>query len=1078
MPERSLIDRPILTSMLLLAFVLLGIVALPRLTVGLLPNVAAPGLTVITRYPGVSPEKIEELLSIPLERQLSDIAGIYKLLSVSSEGESRINLIFHHDVNVEIKMLEASEQVQRIRSSFPREVEEPGIVRFDPSNRPVFILSLHSDELDLKQLRELADRKIKLHFERISGVSEVIVGGGFEREIQLNVDPHRLAAHGLSTSLIMSAVREHNQFLPGGRLPVQGETRILTDNRFKSIAHINDLILSVPRKESIDMVPLRQLGFVRDHWRDRKNISRTNGQDRVSLYIQKAGNANTLTITEQCEKIIKSINHNPELKFVHTHVSYNQGKAIREAIQQVTQACIVGGLVAIFVLYLFLRRPRMTFLIGLTIPASVITTFFFMFLFDVAIDVMSLSGLALGAGMLIDNAIVVSEAIAYRMQQMPGQTRAAVAGAVEFVYRELIASSLTTAIVFIPLAFTAPETRLLYQSLSFTVVISLAVSLFFSLTVLPALALFLESRAPIQLDIESQHKADVGVSAKRKMGTIRRWLPGIVKKYNQLLQRLCDSSIIFLKLPARFLQGLQRTSMDDLRRLYQKSLLKLFHKPIWLLGVPVVLLALAPLFFMFIKKENAGPLDSGLIEASVDLATGTSLERTQHVLYQIEQAIQKHPGVREVNSRVEKWHATLHIKTHVEYRRANSTEDIIEELKNLTEDFDEAFVYYNMASESQGSRELNIEFYGDDISIMKKFARNVAGELPGVVQGIQQVVLRFREPREDIILRPRRYQLIQNGTSTSEIGGSLRNLLSGAVVTKYYDKEREVDIRFRGDPAMLHSPEQLRQLRLPLRAGMVALPVLTSWEHGEGETRIWRKNKRKTVMLTVKSRKRGLDELAAEISAYLDQKQFPESTIYAFGDEYRRLLEGQRQMLVAVGLSLVLIYLLLGMLFESFTQPLLILMIVPISIAAVLALISITGVSLSMSVYIGLIMLGGIGVNNAILIVSTVRDRLSLAGDLQSINEFRMLRLVVGAARERLRPILMTTITTVVGMLPMALDFSDAGSLWRPLAYTVSSGLCISLLVSLVLVPFLVFLYFRYKGRAWEPERKPPVLED
>lgn len=1048
------IRKPVMSTMLALAFGMLGIISIPRLPVGLLPNLASPGITVITRYPGVSAEKIEELITIPVERAVSDIPGIEKIVATSSEGESRVNLIFDYNSDIKVNILESSERVRLVRSSWPREVNEPAIVRYDPSDKPIFIITFASERHDLKVLREMVDRRFKPRFERVDGVSEVFVGGGFEREIQVLADPARLSAHGVSVQPLASTVSANNIFLPGGKLSAVGQADryIYTYGRFDKISEIGDLRFVA--SEQGGTVALRQLAEVRDHYRDRDSIAQTNGEDRVTVYVQKAGNANTLGITEACETIVAGFQDLEEEEGITYNVAYNQGTYIRRSIDRVTGAVVSGAIIAVIVLYAFLRRARVTLIIGITIPASVLTTFFLMFLSGLELNVMSLSGLALGAGMLIDNSIVVSEAIDRRLRDLSGGSVAdAVRTATVGVQAEIVSATLTTIVVFIPLIFSNPETRKLYESLSLTVIYSLLVSLFFSLTVLPSLILRFVSvdgageKSGREFATKTEGQSFPDRVAARTPASLRR-LAKIVGK------------------PARAVWNWsEQIRLEDIARWYRLRCRVVFRNIVPAFAVPLVILAVSPLLFNAVEKEFVSPIDSNDIEASVDLETGTHLEHTRRITNRIESAVRTHPSVKEVNAKVEKSRATLNIKLDSEQTRFKSASETISELRLITDPIEEAFVYYNEAGEGSGGRELDLEFFGDDTAVIKKFAREVSTRIQGEVGGVDQAILRFRDGKEDILLQPYKTKLAQNQTTTREIGDTLRQFMSGTIITKFYDGDREVDVRLQGRPGALATPADVAGFMIPLSQRTVPLASLVAFAKGEGETRLWRKNKRKSVGITLKVKSRSVDAVAVDIDRVMAGIETPPDTIYGFGDEYEKLKESQRQMLIAIGLSIVIIYMLLAFLFESYSQPLIIMITVPLTATGVLVFLAVTRMPLNMSVYIGLIMLGGIVVNNAILVVSTVNGAIGSlhASGVHPVGP-QLVRPILRAASLRIRPILMTTLTTVFGLLPMVVDFSEGSGLWRPLAITVSFGLSVSLFVSLVLVPFASYLYYRMIG--------------
>ena len=1043
--------------MILASSCMLGVISVFKLPVGLMPNLSSPGITIITRWSGVAAGKVEEIITIPVERVVSDIPGIEKMLSTSSDGESKINLIFAHDSDIMVKIVDASERIYLIRDDFPREVEQPSIIQYDPTNKPVYIMSFSSERYDLKDLREIVDKQIKLQFERIEGVSEVFVGGGFEREIQVTADPGRMSAHGLSVQPLVNEVSSGNLFSPGGKLPGGGgtnaagqERNIYTSAKYKTIDEMQELFIP----SQAGLLRLKQLAGVRDHYRERDTISRTNGEDRVTLYIQKAGSASTLTITDECEEIYNTL----EMKDIETHEVYNQGQSIRDAINQVTNSCILGGLIAVVVLYVFLKKGLMTLVIALTIPASILTTLFLMFLSGIDLNVMSLSGLALGAGMLIDNSIVVSESIDIHVKKAESLFEGVLNGTTT-VFVEIISATLTTIVIFIPLIFTEPETRQLYMGLSVTVTYSLLVSLVFSLTVLPAFILLVlrKQNGKAEFDPGAWLKQTVGPavggflerssSPETKGSRFRR----ITNRIARFAKRHYDAGT-----PGKIF------NMDRLVKRYRIACRPAFRHMGYSIVIPIVFLALTPLLFQYIPKEYMSPIDSQEIEASVDLDTGVHLDRTEEVVREIEQALTKHPGVKELTSKIEKWHATMHIKLNKDM--GMNADEIIDELRPIAARFDEAFVYFNKAGEGGGNRELNIDYYGDDIKVLKEFAQECSGKIQSNIKGVKQVVLRFRGPKHEIRVRPHTTKAALSGTSSQEIGSTVRQLLTGTIITKFYDKTREVDVRLMGLDDEIETPEELYALRLPLNERTVPLRSLVAFSKGEEETRIWRKNKRKTATISVVLENRSIDKVAQEIDELFRKMDFPEDVIYAYGEEYKKLKDNQLQMLFAILLSIIIIYLLLGGLFESFAQPFLILITVPLTITAVLAFLIAIGMSLNISVYIGLIMLGGIVVNNSILVVSTINHRFRDNPPPLSKRPLSSVRFILMESSGRVRPILMTTLTTVFGMLPMALDPSEESNLWRPLATTVSFGMCFSLLISLVVVPFACYMFYRVQA--------------
>ncbi|HMZ35447.1 MAG TPA: efflux RND transporter permease subunit, partial [Leptospiraceae bacterium] len=631
-------QRPVLCLMLTLCGCFLGAISLLHLPVGLMPNLANPGITIVTRYPGVSAEKIHQMITIPIERSVSDLGNIEEILSVSSEGESKINLLFSNEADIKIKMVEASERIDLASARFPRDVNAPYIVQYDPSDRPVFVVSFSSSHMDLKALREHIDRKVKLKFERVEGVSEVFVGGGFEREIQIAVDPGKLSTSGTTISGVQSSIAEANTYVPGGRIGIPRETSLYTDARLTSTTSLAEVPV---RGQKGSWLPLDRLAHVTDSFRDPDSVARTNGEERVTIFIQKSGKANTLSLTEACETIVSGLGGEE----FETHIVHNQGEHIRRAIRRVSLECIIGGIAALIVLQAFLQKRSISLLIGAAIPACILTTFFLMFLLGIDLNVMTLAGLALGAGMLVDNSVVVCESVERLAAAGADPIDAILRGAAR-VMPEIISSTLCTIVVFLPLLFTEPDTRRMYSGLALTVSASLVLSLVFALTVMPGF-LYATSASWTRPDEGSPNR----------------------------------------------LARVMRNSLGQAKQMYTLLLLRVFRRPKPLIVAAILLALGTPLFYQLSKKEYLDAVDSGQIEATADLKSGTHLERTVQIIQQAEAAIRRHPLVKEVSTKIEKSHATLHIRLRDGAGKSN--QDIIEELRALTDHNEDAFIYYN-----------------------------------------------------------------------------------------------------------------------------------------------------------------------------------------------------------------------------------------------------------------------------------------------------------------------------------------------------------------------------------------------
>lgn len=971
--------RPVTCVMIAAAACVLGAASIPRLPPGLLPSLANPGITITIRYPGVEGRKLEEIITIPVERQIGQISGIEELISVSSSGESRTHAVFSHDSDVKIKLLEASEKLQQIRGTFPREVQEPVIVQYDSADRPVFIVSFSSKKYDLRTLRTIVDRQIKPSFERIEGVSEAAASGGFEREIHVTLDSARLTKD-LTPQAVGRFLSRSNAFSSGGRISVKNgvEQSITMDSRYLSAAEIQASLLPAPAS-----LPLESIARVLDTFREPDSISRTNGEERVTIYLQKGGSSNALSISRAARDVLAS----RALPEVTAEIQYDQGEFIERAVYSAIGSCISGGLAAVFVLYVFLRRPRLTLLIALTLPVCLSAVLFAMYLGNIEVNTVTLSGLALASGMLIDNSIVVTEAMA-RDEGGGLQGAQAVSG-------EILAATLSTIIVFIPLVFADPGTRQLYEGLALTVTAALLSSIVFSLFLLPALAC--------------------------SAGAEPEPLPVLERIVSPLKPQRLNSRI-------------------------WKGVLLLLRYPLKTAAVCAAICASLPLLFTLSPRESLVPSDERTIEGSVDLPTGTHLAETARAVSAVERQIRAHPAVRDVSSRIDQAHASLHVRVRPDY--TDGPDSLIAELTSGQQDPD-VFVHFTRAAD-ESSDELEVEFYGDDQEQLKQTARSAARSLPEAVSGIRRVLLRFREEKTDLLLRldPLRMAV----ESSASAGGTLRSLVSGAVVTRIFDGEREIDVRVTG--TAVKTPEDAAALLMP---GGQAVSTFSSLETETNDAKLWRKNKRRMVAVSLEVEGRSLEDVAADVRSAL--ASLPHGVDFAFGSDFQKQAQSQREMLLCIGFSVLLIYLLLGFLFESFLLPLLVIAPVPLSWAGILLYSALFQYPLNLSVYIGMILLGGLVVNHSIIVLSSISETVAR----RKAHGRGLLRTVLRASTARIRPIAMTALTTIAGVLPMILSTGAGNELWKPLSVTVACGLGIALVTSLLIVPALANLFYSRK---------------
>ncbi|TGL64206.1 efflux RND transporter permease subunit [Leptospira sarikeiensis] len=1074
--------RKITSFMIFGGFFLWGLLSVNLLPVSLMPPTESPALSIVTKYPGVAPSRIEEILTKPMEEQIVGVGGIESIYSTSEEGESRINVIFSEVRDITLKAVELKSKIDLIRHTFPREVQEPTVIRYDPSDRPIFIVKMESSAYSLKEMREIAENKIKKRLERVDGVSEVRVGGGRYREILVEVNRNILNFLGISLAEVMERIRNSNVDLPAGRIQEnEGWINVRVLGKFSAIQTMEEIVVRSPSQNK--WVKLRELGSVYDGHRDREDISREDGNENVTIYVQKAGDANTISVCEGLRDELSQVSF-PEVK---TEITYDQSEFIKISIDRVAGSAMTGGLIAVFVIFLFLRNFRATLIVGASIPLSIVITFAIMFVSKIGFNVMTLAGLALGAGLLIDNSIVVLDRI-FRLRQavvlsqsipventkrhkkkkkqqlepvekkpIPLDLKQIVDDSVMGLYKELAASTFTNIAVFLPFFFGSRELKQLYGGMSLTVSFSILISLAVSLFFLPQLAKLLLSKPEHFENFKFKTFQDRLVAILGKNGP----------RFEDKLIRFQNS---FSKLDTRFDKVKRFLSLKFVQERYMKFLTRIFRNPKWAYMALIFLLVSGTAVVPFLKQEYIDPVDAGEIRASVELETGTHLDATSEKVKTIEAILGKVEDVDKINAKVEKWHADLYIKLKPLNKRRKTSEELISEFKELTSSLEDVFVYYVENTSMDSSRELDIEFIGDDTEVLKKVAKAGAGKIKQI-PGIQETVLRFRDGKQEFLLNIHQDKMALIGLSSEEVGNYIRTAIQGSIPTKFIEDSKEVDIRVRFREEDRLNIEQIPNYKIPGDKSVVSVAELSIPQEKEGETKIYRKNKRRMVTITAKLGSLDLGTAVEKIKETLNGVQLPNNYYYEFGGSFKKLQKNRIEMAFMIFLAIFLIYCILASLFEDLRLPWLLMVSVPLGIFADLLILFCFRMSLNISVYIGFILLAGIAINNSIMLVD---QAMHLFRHSKAKNQrFALLIATVRSASERLRPILMTTFTTVTALIPTMLDFGEGSQLWRPLAITVFWGLSISTLLTLILVPVL---FFHFQGRTFREKPEGTIF--
>ncbi len=1014
---RRILNRPMAVFMVAAVVVQLGIVALVQLPISLLPTAGTSGITVITRYPGTDPETVERLLTIPLERALSDLAGLKHLMSESREGESRIHAIFEADEPIQIRINQASELIQPVAGMFPREVNRPYIVEYSSNDQPIFAFSLSSSRRDLNSLRAFADEYLKAQFTRINGVTEVLVTGGNPREVQIVINPQLLSNSSLDPGSLARAISPANSVTNAGTLQNRQVRSINLDSAIDSLEELKEL------PDYIGATPVSHWAKVQDAYREPESISRTDGERRVTIYLKKASSASILAIAQAAKSTLSDLKLPPDVEYT---VTLDQGETVSDSLHSLINACLQGTAISILVMFFFLRNGRLTLFTALSIPFSVIGVFFFLMWADVGIHAMTLSALALSAGILIDNAIVVSERT-YRLYEAGQANLETRAGVVQQSTVELVAGTATTLITFIPIAFLSGPTKDRYLDFVITISAALILSLFFALFVLP--------------------------------NTLRHtWL---IEKPGGLSSRV---HLVIEEAKKRFLSlrpwsGSSHQSVGSQRSIFDRGFDFCIQRwrPVVILNGAVIL-ALPLLFWWAPAVSGTTNLDKSL-HARVSLPTGIHLEQTAAIFDRLEAIAKDNPFAQKVDAKIEKNQGDLYITLVDEASEGNGRQKARESLDQDLSVVRPAFVHFDEGGSEEKTYSLRLSFLGSEYSDIKPIIDGFSKQVKGV-PGVTRVIYHFREPRVYLDFKPDPNVWPRGGPRPAELAQAMRYYMTGAVISKLHWTSRELDLRLKGDWDPSMGEEALLPFPVAYQEGSAELASLGHFEETEGEPTIWRDNKRRALSISVEMTTPAHEKVIESLHHYFQSSVDNPDLTFSVSREYE---EGQgqiRELILAVVIALVLIYFVLGALLESLMRPLIVMLTIPVPMAAGLGAQLIADGTLSQVALFALMMLGGLTANGAIIMVSTIAQELQgRESEGRPVPDTTgLISQIYESASSRVRPILITCTTTILGMVPLLFASGSGSALWQPVALITIVGTLVSIPTVLLLTPMVFYI--------------------
>jgi HAE1 family hydrophobic/amphiphilic exporter-1 len=1062
--------------MLFLAIVLLGVISYARLPIDLLPDVSYPRLVIYTVYPEVAPAEVERRITEPIEAAAAAVPGVERVTSTSRYGVSLVTLRFAWGTDMDFAMLNVRERMDNARESLPESVGRPTILRVDPESEPVMTLSVSGGE-DLWQTKELSETVFRRRLEQLDGIAQAGVTGGLDREIRVEVEPRLLESYGLTIEQISAALDGANVSAPGGTI-LQGRYRypLRTLGEFQTVAEIADVVVArQARPEGTRVIRLRDVGRVVDGFAERESIARYAGLESVGILVFKESGANTVTVAASVAEVIEQLE--AEYPTMSIDIADDQAAFIADSISNVVQALFLGGLLAFLVLFLFLRDSRYPFAIALAIPISVVATFGLMEAAGVSLNIMSLGGLALGVGMLVDNSIVVLENIfRHRSELGEGAAEAAAAGAEE-VQAAITASTLTTISVFGPIIYVEGVAGQLFEDLSLAVAFSLLASLLVALTLLPSLAARFaggggEAPEPVVAMPAPRPAGAWGSSvwlARRAVGAPFRLLSSAARLLGELVRFWGREIGAVIGRAARpSLRAFDR-GFDRFANRYHGALEWSLDRPARVLGASSAALIVAVLLGFALPRDLLPDVDQGAFRITLDLAEGTSLAATDEAALRIEEALLADPDVDAVFSSIGR-----DVRAYAQGERASGlhtasfqvrvgpgadTEEVADRARSLAAALPpgalgvEAGQATALGAMLGGSEaDVAVRVRGEDLDAVYAIAERIA-ERVASVGAVGNVRIGTERGQPQIQVEIDRAACASYGVDPRVVAETVDRAMRGAVATEFVDFDRKIDVVVRYPEDQRYSRETLAGLRVE----GVPILELVSIRDAVGPAEVHREEQARVIPVYADVVSGGLDQAIASIQEALAAMPPSAEVRWDVGGENEEMRRSFRDLAFAFGLALILVYMILAAQFESFVHPFTILISVPLALVGAIVALILTGQGLNTMSLIGVVILVGIVVNDAIVKVDFINQARRQGHDLRAA--------ITEAGRVRLRPIVMTTVTTVLGLLPMALGIGRGSDLRAPLAIAVIGGLTVATALTLIVVPVVYQAVERVRAR-------------
>lgn len=1010
--------RQITLLMIYGVIILFSLFSFSQLKIDFFPDITFPIAGVVTNYPGVGPEDIENLVTRPIEEAVSSVKNIEKVTSQSFKGSSIVTLEFKYGTDMEQAENDIRKNLDYIRDYLPADASEPIVFVFDPSMMPISYISISSPYLGPAELRKLSEEKIEPLLERVEGVASVQTQGGLQRQINVNINPVLLASYDLSPNDVSQAIQYGSGLLPSGTIETTSKSyNLRVFSEYTSLDQIRNTILTY--KNGVP-VYVKDVATVEDGYKENASEVRADFGEGVMIMIMKQSDANTVITSRRIKEAIPDIiSRLPQgTKF---SVIWDQADFIMRSITNLRNSALIAFVLAFIVIYFFLRNLRGSIIMGISIPVSIIATFAVMYLTNVTLNIISMAGLALAVGMLVDNSIVVLENI-YRHREMGENIYdAADIGAAE-VGMAITASTLTTISVFVPVLFVPNITGQLFKDMVLTITFSLAVSLIVALTLVPMMSANI-------LKFNSSKKES---RFSRMKDAVGEWILKLTDRYSKILHW------------------------------------SLYHKKIVLISVTVLFILSLGLAAL-LGGEFLPKTDEGFIDVMLESPAGTTIEKTRLYAYQIEDIVKEvvdkkdleslsiFYGTREGIGAYGTTSSTIEffIRLTPREQRKISQFEIQDRLRKKLDEIPGVTYTFQEGGSFTTEKDIEVKIIGFDIDGAKAIANELKSKMEKV-KGLVDISLNTKETTPEIQVHLNKDLLNHYNLSALQVAMNISTAIQGKVASQYREKGDEYDIYVQFAKEYRKSKEALEQLEIALPAGgRIKLKDVTDIVEEQSSPTIFRENQSRFVSVGCGLSGIDLSSAVNEIKKIIAETPIP--------SEYQVIIGGtaedQQEAFFYLGLAFIaavlLVYMIMASQFESLIDPLIIMFTVPLSIIGVFLFLAITGTTLSVMALVGIVMLVGIAVNNGIVLVDYINQQRRKGMELYEAVEF--------SCRARMRPVLMTALTTILGMVPLAIELGSGSETWSPLAKAVIGGLTATTLLTLIVIPIL-YIVFEHAG--------------